>query len=244
MRNHHHDLLAGRVALVTGSSSGLGAHFAKVLARAGAQVVAAARRETELAAVAAQIRAGGGDCSATVLDIRDPASIEALAASLGVTKGGFYGQFADRNALVERVLDTWEQAVVDDVISRIENTDDDPRTKLRHLFELARYRSGAVSSGLAVELAIRDWARRSPGVAERLRRVDDRRMAYLRTLFRQISVDENDAEARSFLVLSLFVGNPLITAEHDGRSRRDVINQALESLLSPGRERCALRTAA
>jgi hypothetical protein len=147
-----------------------------------------------------------------------------------------YGEFADRNALVERVLDTWEQAVVDDVISRIENTDDDPRTKLRHLFELARDRSGAVRRALAVELAIRDWARRSPGVSERLRRVDDRRMAYLRTLFRQISTDENDAEARSFLVLSLFVGNSLITAEHDGRSRREVIDHALESMLSPSRQ--------
>ena len=165
----------------------------------------------------------------------DAIRIEALAASLGVTKGGFYGEFADRNALVERVLDTWEQAVVDDVISRIENTEDDPRTKLRHLFELARDRSGAVGRGLAVELAIRDWARRSPDVSARLHRVDERRMTYLRTLFRQISIDDNDAEARSFLVFALFVGNSLITAEHDGRSRREVIDDALESLLSPSR---------
>jgi len=165
----------------------------------------------------------------------DAIRIEVLAASLGVTKGGFYGEFADRNALVERVLDTWEQAVVDDVISRIENTEDGPRTKLRHLFELARDRSGAVGRGLAVELAIRDWARRSPEVSARLHRVDERRMTYLRTLFRQISIDDNDAEARSFLVFALFVGNSLITAEHDGRSRREVIDDALESLLGPGR---------
>jgi NAD(P)-dependent dehydrogenase (short-subunit alcohol dehydrogenase family) len=77
-----HEILAGRVAVVTGSSSGLGAHFARVLARAGAQVVLAARRETELAAVAVQIRAGGGACSAATLDVSDPASIEALVASL------------------------------------------------------------------------------------------------------------------------------------------------------------------
>jgi AcrR family transcriptional regulator len=166
----------------------------------------------------------------------DAIRVEALAASLGVTKGGFYGEFTDRNALVERMLDNWEQAVVDDVISRLENTDDDARTKLRRLFELARDRSGAAGRALAVELAIRDWARRSPAVSERLHRVDDRRMAYLRTLFRQISIDENEAEARSFLVLSLFVGNSLITVGHDGRSRREVIDQALESLLSPGRQ--------
>jgi len=165
----------------------------------------------------------------------DAIRIETLAASLGVTKGGFYGEFADRNALVERLLDTWEQAVVDDVISRIENTDDDPRMKLRHLFDLARDRSGVAARGLAVELAIRDWARRSPGVSERLHRVDNRRMVYLRTLFRQISSDDDDAEARSLLTFSLFVGNSLITAEHDGRSRRKVIRRALESLLSSSR---------
>jgi AcrR family transcriptional regulator len=161
----------------------------------------------------------------------DAIRIEALAASLGVTKGGFYGEFADRNALVESVLETWEHTVVDDIISRIENTDDDPRTKLRHLFDLA---SDHVTTGhgLAVELAIRDWARRSPGVSDRLHRVDNRRMAYLRALFRQISIDHNDAEARSLLAFSLFVGNSLITAKHDGRSRREVISHALDRLLS------------
>jgi AcrR family transcriptional regulator len=163
----------------------------------------------------------------------DAIRIEALAASLGVTKGGFYGEFADRDALVERVLDSWERAVVDDVIAQVENTDDDPRTKLRHLFELASERPVA-RRVLAVELAIRDWARRSPDVGERLRRVDNRRMAYLRTLFRQISTDE-DAEGRSLLAFSLFVGNSLIAAEHDGRSRRDVVAHALDGLLSPSR---------
>ncbi len=161
----------------------------------------------------------------------DAIRIEALAASLGVTKGGFYGEFTDRNALIERVLDTWEQAVVDDVIYRIEQTDDDPRTKLRQLFDLARDHAGA-KQRLAVELAIRDWARRSPSVKERLHRVDNRRMAYLRALFRQISIDDDDAEARSLLVFSLFVGNSLITAEHERRSRRDVAGHALERLLS------------
>jgi hypothetical protein len=41
----------------------------------------------------------------------------------------------------------------------------------------------------AVELAIRDWARRDGEVAERLHRVDNRRMGYLRALFGQLAVD-------------------------------------------------------
>jgi len=74
-----------------------------------------------------------------------------------------------------------------------------------------------------------------PEMAGSVHRVDNRRMAYLRALFRQISIDDNDAEARSLLALSLFVGNPLITAEHDRRSRRDVIDDALDRLLSSWR---------
>jgi AcrR family transcriptional regulator len=162
---------------------------------------------------------------------QDAIRVEALAASLGVTKGGFYGEFADRNALMERALDTWERTVVDDVIARIENTHDDARTKLRHLFSVARDHARA-DQGLAVELAIRDWARRSPSVSARLHRVDNRRMAYLRALFRQISVDDNDTEARSLLAFALFVGNSLITAEHDGHPRCEVVGHALDRLLS------------
>ena len=160
----------------------------------------------------------------------DAIRVEVLATSLGVTKGGFYGEFTDRSALVERMLDTWEHTVVDNVIREIETTDDGADTKLRHLFHLAgRHLRG--KHQLAIELAIRDWARRSPAVKKRLNRVDNRRMTYLRKLFRQIGCDHDDAEARAFLAFSLFVGSNLITAEHEGRSRRDVIGKALDNLL-------------
>ena len=56
--------LEGRVALVTGASSGLGAHFAQVLAKAGAKVAIAARREAKLVDLAEQIQKSGGRASA------------------------------------------------------------------------------------------------------------------------------------------------------------------------------------
>jgi len=46
--------------------------------------------------------------------------VEALAKKLGVTKGGFYGYFADRDALLEAMLDAWERESVDEVIDRVE----------------------------------------------------------------------------------------------------------------------------
>ena len=74
--------LSARKILVSGASSGLGAHFAKVLAGAGAEVILAARREDALAVVAEEIRGAGGRCSTTSLDVTDTASIEALAPLL------------------------------------------------------------------------------------------------------------------------------------------------------------------
>jgi len=66
--------LTGRVALITGASSGFGAHWARLLAAAGARVVIAARRVEKLEALAAEIRSGGGEVLVVALDVTDPAA--------------------------------------------------------------------------------------------------------------------------------------------------------------------------
>jgi NAD(P)-dependent dehydrogenase (short-subunit alcohol dehydrogenase family) len=80
--------LDGRLALVTGASSGLGRHFALTLARAGARVAVAARRVEALQALVDEIRALGGQAWALPLDVADAASVRAcfdtLAAAAGV----------------------------------------------------------------------------------------------------------------------------------------------------------------
>jgi NAD(P)-dependent dehydrogenase (short-subunit alcohol dehydrogenase family) len=72
--------LSGRVALVTGASSGLGAQFAKTLAMAGAGVVLAGRRVERLKALRAEIQAEGGDAHVVTLDVTDHDSIKAAVA--------------------------------------------------------------------------------------------------------------------------------------------------------------------
>lgn len=70
----------GKIAFVTGASSGLGARFAKLLAQAGAQVVLAARRMDRLKELRAEIEAKGGAAHVVHLDVRDHNSIKAAIA--------------------------------------------------------------------------------------------------------------------------------------------------------------------
>jgi NAD(P)-dependent dehydrogenase (short-subunit alcohol dehydrogenase family) len=72
--------LSGRTALVTGASAGLGVAFARALARAGADVVVAARRREALEETAAVVRGFGRRCLVVPTDLTDDAQVEALFA--------------------------------------------------------------------------------------------------------------------------------------------------------------------
>lgn len=154
----------------------------------------------------------------------DAVRIEPLAQALGVTRGGFYWHFSDRSALLEELLDTWERATTEEVTELLERGGGDASAKLRRLLALTS------SSVLMIDLAVRDWARRDPAVAERLRRIDNRRMDGLRSLFGTFCADPDDVEARSLLFFSLLIGNHSIAADHGARSRADVLELALRQL--------------
>ncbi len=72
--------LSGRVALVTGASGGLGAQFARTLARAGAAVVLASRNVDKLKELRARIEGEGGDAHVVALDVTDRDSIKSAVA--------------------------------------------------------------------------------------------------------------------------------------------------------------------
>jgi AcrR family transcriptional regulator len=156
----------------------------------------------------------------------DAVRIEPLAQALGVTKGGFYWHFDDRGALLAEMLDTWERTSIDDAIARVEAGGGDARAKLRRLFSLASSHPDL----MRVDLAVRDWARRDRTVVARLRRVDNRRMDYLRELFAAFVDDEADVEARCLLTMSLFVGSHFTPARHGRRTRAEVMELALRRL--------------
>ncbi|GAA0228168.1 TetR/AcrR family transcriptional regulator [Cryptosporangium japonicum] len=156
----------------------------------------------------------------------DAVRIESLAKALGVTKGGFYGYFADRDALLTAMLDTWERESTDEVLERVEREGGDAKAKLRRA-GLLTFSSDRL---LPIDLAIRDWARRDEQVAARLRRVDNRRMTLLRTMIGTFCADAEEVEARSLMAFCLAIGEHFLAADHGQRSRAEVLARAADIL--------------
>jgi NAD(P)-dependent dehydrogenase (short-subunit alcohol dehydrogenase family) len=103
--------LSGRVALVTGASSGLGAEFARALATAGARVVVCARRTDRLTVLVEEIQAAGGEALATTMDVTEVASVVAafeaaeqkfgvvqiLVNNAGISRGGLLKDLSEED---------------------------------------------------------------------------------------------------------------------------------------------------
>jgi AcrR family transcriptional regulator len=156
----------------------------------------------------------------------DAVRVEVLAQQLGVTRGGFYHQFSDRQALLDALLDAWESHSTDEVLARVEAEGGDARTKVT--------RAGLLTFSeelLPVDLAVRDWARRDDAVAVRLRSVDNRRMDYLRALISELQNDADDVEAIALTAFSLLIANHFIAADHGRRDRAAVLKRAADRLL-------------
>ncbi len=158
----------------------------------------------------------------------DAVRVESLAKSLGVTKGGFYWHFADRAALLDEMLDTWERRSLDEVIKRVEHSGGDARSQLRRLFDLAT----SARDLAGIDLAVRDWARRDDTVTARLQRVDNGRMQYMRSLFGAFCDDGDEVEARCTIAMTLFIGSSFLAVDHGPRSRTDVLKRATMGLLT------------
>ena len=110
--------IAGKTAIVTGASSGLGEVFSNILAERGANLVLAARRTERLEEVAAKILHGGGNAIAVSCDVGDSAQVKQMVATAAEAFGRVdilvnnAGQVADGGPVPERLPDElFEQTV-------------------------------------------------------------------------------------------------------------------------------------
>lgn len=158
----------------------------------------------------------------------DAVRVEVLAAEIGVTKGGFYGYFDGRPALLAEMLDEWERRCTNDILEQVESEGGDPADKLRRAGQLS-----FSDEQHRLDLAVREWARQDPSVAIRLRRIDNTRMAFLRAMFGSFITDPDEVEARSTLTFALTIGRHFMAADHPGRTQAEAIQLAAELLLRP-----------
>ena len=146
----------------------------------------------------------------------DAVRVEPLAKALAVTKGSFYWHFADRRALIDAMLAQWSEARIEAIRGQAGGAGS-PTVILLRLADLYT-RHGNVR-GLAIELAIRAFARSDEGAAKAVRAVDSERLKHVAALFERLGWPAGDASARAVSVLQLSVRPEPARSEAGDRSR-------------------------
>jgi AcrR family transcriptional regulator len=129
--------------------------------------------------------------------------IERLADKLGVTRGGFYWFFTDRNDLYDALLADWENTNTLPFFDAVEKAGPDGRGQLKALAELW---IAEKEFSPAYDSAIRDWARTSARARQVVERVDGRRITLLTKVFEMIGYKGEEAFIRARLTYFHQVG--------------------------------------
>jgi AcrR family transcriptional regulator len=157
------------------------------------------------------------------------ARVELLAKNLGVTKGGFYRRFRDRAALLDGMLQTWSKGRIAAIEKQTSLEGASARERLRAL--IALYSERMNTEGMAVELAIRQWARSDETAAAAVAGVDAARLQNVGQLYRAAGLAPDEADAQAFLFYCFIFGQSLLFLERGPRKRAQLIARSAEKLL-------------
>lgn len=138
----------------------------------------------------------------------DGVRVEPLAKLLGASKGSFYWHFANRDALLNSVLDYWEQQGTEAEILLADSLEGDPRERLTTL--LSSVFGQPQNDGY--ELAIRSWARHDDRAKIVVIRVDERRVHYVAGLLEACGVPTDTAVTRSEIAYRMLTGHMVMRA--------------------------------
>jgi AcrR family transcriptional regulator len=169
----------------------------------------------------------------------DGVRVEVLAESLGITKGGFYRRFKDRRALLDALLETWRQGRIAAIEKQTELGDEEPRERLQSLIKL--YSERVNPAGIAIELAIRQWARSDAAAVAAVERVDAARLARVAQLYQALGASADDARARAVLVYSFIFGQSLLFLGDAPRRRASLIAACADVLTDVNLDRDFVR---
>lgn len=128
------------------------------------------------------------------------AAVEPLARELGVTKGSFYWHYSNREALLQRALELWEQQETDEVLQHAA-LESDPRRRIERLIRKinASRRAGRIYQALSS-------AAHDPAIADCVRRVSERRVHFLIDSYRALGLSAHDARLWARMAYSVYLG--------------------------------------
>ncbi len=155
--------------------------------------------------------------------------VEVLAKNLGVTKGGFYRRFADRAALLEAMLQRWREGRIATIAQQTSLDGAGAHDRLESLIHL--YSERMNPEGMAIELAIRQWARSDAKAAAAVASVDAARLKNVAELYRATGLGADEADAQAFLFYCFIFGQSLLFVERGPRKRAQLIARSAEKLL-------------
>ncbi|GAP37238.1 TetR/AcrR family transcriptional regulator [Piscinibacter sakaiensis] len=174
----------------------------------------------------------------------DAVRVDVLARRLGVTRGSFYWHFADRDALLRGLLETWRQQATEQVIARFDGSRAEPQALLRELISLP-FRGAPARRAACIELAIRGWARRHPMARQAVDEVDERRIGYHAQVFSALGFPIGEARARAHVLYAYEVAESVLAVQGSAAQqaqRRALVEALIQQPLAPPGE--ALRSAA
>jgi AcrR family transcriptional regulator len=155
--------------------------------------------------------------------------VEVLAKNLGVTKGGFYRRFRDRAALLADMLQGWSAGRIAAIEQQTSLDGATARERLRALIRL--YSERMNTEGMAVELAIRQWARADEAAAAAVAGVDAARLKNVGQLYRATGLPPEEADAQAFLFYCFIFGQSLLFLDRGPRKRAQLLARSAEKLL-------------
>jgi AcrR family transcriptional regulator len=154
--------------------------------------------------------------------------VEVLAERMGITKGGFYRRFRDRRDLLDAMLRAWSEGRIEAIQRHAEAGGATALERLRGLIKL--YTEHANAEGMAIELAVRQWARSDATASAAAARVDAARLRTVTKLYRQLGLGAADAEARATLFYAFLFGQSLLYNDESPRKRASLIAACMQTL--------------
>ena len=158
----------------------------------------------------------------------DRVRVEVVAERLGVTKGGFYRRLKDRRALLDAILEEWSRGRIAAINRQTELGEMAPGERLMSLIEL--YSERVSAHGMAIELAIRQWARTDRAAAATVALVDAQRLKNVADLYRRLGLAAEDAQSRAILFYSFIFGQSLLFLDRTPRKRMRLIAACASAL--------------